>query len=75
MAKAKLRLNPNLQAQVERMVAPKLEAYQKELNQVLQAQGGKPVEEIHQALIEVTRRHGIKPKVGELRKLAQQHAG
>lgn len=75
MAKAKLRLNPNLQAQVERMVAPKLEAYQKELNQVLQAQGGKPVEEIHQALIEVTRRHGIKPKVRELRKLAQQHAG
>ncbi|MER7361926.1 hypothetical protein [Nonomuraea wenchangensis] len=76
MAKrAKLRMNRNLEAQLEAALAPKMEAYQRELNEVLREQAGTPVDELHQALVEVTRKHGLKPDVSELRKLAEQHAG
>ncbi len=73
--KATLRLNPNLQSQVEQMLAPGLRAYQEELNQVLDEHAGQPVDDIHEALVEVTARHGLKPNVEELRKLAEKHAG
>lgn len=76
MAKpAKLRMNHNLEAELEAMLAPQMEEYSQELNQVLSEHQGGSVDEIHEALIEVTERHGLKPNVEELRKLAQQHAG
>ncbi len=72
--KARVRINPNLGSQVQQMLAPKIEAYQTELNQVLRDNAGKSVEEIKQALVEVTRRHGMKPNVEQLQNLAEQNA-
>ncbi|WP_433496821.1 hypothetical protein ACQP1K_17710 [Sphaerimonospora sp. CA-214678] len=69
------RPNPNLQAELQKMLAPKMKAYQQELNEVLQELAGKPMDEIHQALVDVTERHGIKPNVEQLRELVEQHAG
>jgi hypothetical protein len=76
MAKrAKLRLNANLESQLEAMLAPKMEAFQEEFNQVLSDRRGGSVEEIHQALIDVTAKHGFEPNVDELRKKAAEYAG
>lgn len=76
MAKpARLRMNDNLESELEAMLASKMEAYNEELNQVLGEQGGGSVDALHQALVEVTEKHGFEPDVDELRKLAEQHAG
>lgn len=76
MAKpAKLRMNSNLESELQAMLAPKMEEYTREVNEVLSEHQGGSVDEIHQALIEVTERHGFTPNVDELRTLAEQHAG
>jgi hypothetical protein len=76
MAKdSELRLNRDLEANLQAMLAPQMAEYNEELNKVLNAHKGGPVDELHQALVEVTEKHGFEPDVSELRKLAEQHAG
>jgi hypothetical protein len=76
MAKdSELRLNGDLEANLQAALAPQMAEYNEGLNQVLNAHKGGPVDVLHQALVEVTEKHGFEPNVSDLRKLAEQHAG
>lgn len=55
-------------------LAPQIAAYDAELNQTLDKHEGKPAPEILQALIAVTRRHGLERDANVLRKLAESRS-
>lgn len=70
MARMPLIWDPRWEKDVAARLAPQIAAYDAELRQTLEEHAGKPPGEILQALLAVTRRHGLERDVEVLRRMA-----
>lgn len=63
--------DPRMEQELAAQLAPQIAAYDAELHQTLDEHAGKPSAEILQALIAVTRRHGLERDPAVLRRLSE----
>lgn len=64
------KININRQA-LEALVAPAIDAVEKDITRISQSHAGRPVSEVEAALAAAMRQHGIEPGP-DLREIAQQ---